>query len=110
MEHRRHAAEYEAGRARRALTSAELQALFDHADDQVVAARAGGPKGWLTAMRDAAALKIAYAMGLRRREAVMFDRATSARNAHAAEFGRHGVLYVRWGKATRAAHPSGAAC
>ena len=100
-----HAADYEGRPARRALTKPELQALFDHADDQVVAARASGRKGWLTAMRDAAALKIAYGWGLRRRELVMLELGDFGTNPHAPEFGGHGVLYVRWGKANKGSPP-----
>jgi hypothetical protein len=53
-----HVADYEGRPGRRALTKVELQALFDHADDEVARARARGRKGWLTAMRDATALKV----------------------------------------------------
>jgi hypothetical protein len=51
-----HAADYEGRPSRRSLTRVELQALFDHADQQVAAARTAGRKGWLAAMRDSAAL------------------------------------------------------
>ena len=100
-----HATDYEARPGRRALTRAELQALFDHADDQVAAARTSGRKGWLTAMRDAVALKTAYAWGLRRRELAMLELADFGRNPHATEFGDHGVIYVRWGKASKGSAP-----
>jgi len=100
-----HAADYEGRPGRRALTKVELQALFDHADDQVAVARASGRKGWLTAMRDAAALKVAYGWGLRRRELVMLELGDFGANPHAPEFGTHGVLYVRWGKASKGSTP-----
>jgi integrase/recombinase XerC len=100
-----HAADYEGRPGRRALTKPELQRLFDHADDQVAAARSSGRKGWLTAMRDCAALKVAYAWGLRRRELVMLELADFGTNPHAPEFGAHGVVYVRWGKASRGSPP-----
>lgn len=88
-----HASDYEGRPGRRALTKLELQKLFDHADEQVAAARCGGRKGWLTAMRDAVALKVAYAWGLRRRELAMLEVTDFGTNPHAPEFGAHGVLY-----------------
>jgi site-specific recombinase XerD len=100
-----HVADYEGRPARRALTKPELQRLFDHADDQVAAARASGRKGWLAALRDSAALKVAYAWGLRRREVVMLELADLGTNPHAPEFGQRGVLYVRWGKASKGSPP-----
>ena len=100
-----HTADYEGRSGRRALTKTELQALLDYADDQVAAARTSGRKGWLTAMRDAAALKVAYGWGLRRRELVMLDLADFGANPHAPEFGAYGVLYVRWGKASKGSPP-----
>ena len=98
-----HAAEYEPGR--RALAKRELQELFDYADERVAHARERGRKGWLTALRDAAALKTAYAFGLRRRELVMLDLADFGANPHAPEFGDYGVVYVRWGKAGKGSPP-----
>ena len=64
-----------------------------------------GRKGWLTALRDTAALKTAYAFGLRRRELVMLDLADFGANPHAPEFGGYGVVYVRWGKASKGGPP-----
>lgn len=96
-----HSADYEGRPARRALTKVELQRLFDHADEQVAAARAGGRKGWLAAMRDSAAMKVPYAWGLRRRELVMLELADIGNKPEASEFGTYGVLYLRWGKAAR---------
>jgi hypothetical protein len=58
-----HAADHEGRPGRRALTKRELQRLFDHADDQVAAARTSGRKGWLPALRDSVALKVAYGWG-----------------------------------------------
>ncbi|MFI5694837.1 hypothetical protein ACIA58_23480 [Kribbella sp. NPDC051586] len=55
-----HVADSEAEPARRAFTRAELQALFDHADDEVARQRALGHKRWLPTFRDATILKIAY--------------------------------------------------
>jgi len=100
-----HAADYEGDPGRRALARRELQELFDYADEQVRHARERGRKGWLTALRDAAALKTAYAFGLRRRELVMLDLADLGTNPHAPEFGGYGVVYVRWGKASKGSPP-----
>lgn len=100
-----HAADYEGRPGRRALTKRELQQLFDHADDQVAAARASGRKGWLTAMRDSVALKVAYAWGLRRRELVMLELPDLGTNPHAPEFGDRGVVYVRWAKSSKGSPP-----
>jgi len=101
----RHVADYEGRPGRRALTKVELQRLFDYADDQVAAARTSGRKGWLAALRDATALKVTYAWGLRRREVIMLDLADFGANPHAPEFGDQGVLYVRWGKASKGSPP-----
>ena len=101
-----HVADYEGRPARRSLTRVELQRLFDHADEQVAAARTAGRKGWLAALRDSAALKVAYAWGLRRRELVMLELADIGSNPKAPEFGTYGVLYIRWGKASRGGAPS----
>lgn len=100
-----HATDHEGRSGRRALTKGELQRLFDHADDQVAAARSSGRKGWLAAMRDSVALKVGYAWGLRRRELVMLELSDFGTNPHAPEFGEHGVLYVRWGKASKGSPP-----
>lgn len=100
-----HVADYEGGPGRRSLTKPELQKLFDHADAQVARLRQLGRKGWLTALRDATALKTAYAFGLRRRELVMLELADLGFNPRAPEFGAYGVLYVRWGKASAGSAP-----
>lgn len=100
-----HVAEHEGRPARRALTKPELQRLFDHADDQVAAARSSGRKGWLAALRDSVALKCAYAWRLRRHELVMLEIADFGINPQALEFGDYGVLYVRWGKASKGSPP-----
>ncbi|MFB7467036.1 tyrosine-type recombinase/integrase [Streptomyces sp. NPDC056224] len=100
-----HVAEYEGRPGRRALTKVELQQFFDYADDQAAAARTSGRKGWLPAMRDATAMKATYAWGLRRREVIKLDLADFGRNPHAPEFGDLGVVYVRWGKASKGSAP-----
>ena len=94
------------GRARlRAFSPEEAQALFDAADDLVVATRARGRKGWLACFRDATVLKVAYAWGLRRREVRMLDVSDFGANPSAPQFGRLGVVRVRHGKAMKGSAP-----
>ena len=100
-----HVADHEARPAVRPLTRAEVQALFDLADDHVDFARSSKRKGWLTLFRDATLFKVIYAYGLRRREAAMLDLHDFTRNPKALEFGRYGVCNVRWGKASRGSQP-----
>jgi integrase/recombinase XerC len=78
-----------------------MPGLFDYADERAAHARERSRKGWLTALRDTAALKTAYAFGLRRRELVMPGLADFGANPHAPESGGYGVVYVRWGKASK---------
>ena len=100
-----HVQQNEADPRKRAFTLDELQALFDHADEQAVRVRGGGRKGWLPVFRDAAALKVAYGFGLRRTEAAMLDVADLGPNPHAPEFGEYGVCQVRFGKAMKGSPP-----
>lgn len=100
-----HVADTESEPTKRAFTRAELQALFDHADEQVARKRALGRKGWLSAFRDATLLKVAYSYGTRRTETRMLDVADFGRNPAATEFGEYGVLYVRHGKAKKGSPP-----
>ena len=83
MEHRGARPGVRSRPAKRAFTRDELQAFFDHADDQVARIRAAGRKGWLPAFRDATLFKIAYAFGLRRNETRMLDLADFGPNPHA---------------------------
>ncbi|MFF2313535.1 hypothetical protein ACFVVJ_26385 [Streptomyces albidoflavus] len=100
-----HTQECEAQAPKRAFTRDELQAFFDHADDQVERVRRRGRKGWLPAFRDAMLFKTAYAFGLRRNETRMPDTADFGRNPEGAEFGDFGVCYVRHGKAKKGSPP-----
>jgi site-specific recombinase XerD len=100
-----HVADSESEPSKRAYTRDELQALFDHADDQVARKRALGRKGWLAAFRDATLLKVAYSYGTRRQETQMLDAADFGRNPDGVEFGEYGVVYVRHGKAQRGSPP-----
>ena len=101
----RHVVDYEGDPRRRPLTPRELQALFDHADDEVGRVAASGRKGSLAAFRDATLLKVVYGWGLRRNEAVKLDLADLYASAGTARFGRYGALHVRWGKASRGSPP-----
>lgn len=89
----------------RPFTRHELQDFFDAADSLVADARTRGHKGWWPAFRDATLFKMAYAYGLRVREATMVDVADLSPNPSAAEFGRFGVVAVRYGKAMRGSPP-----
>jgi integrase/recombinase XerC len=100
-----HVADSEADAAKRAFTRDELQALFDHADDQVAQKRGLGRKGWWSAFRDATIFKTAYGYGTRRRETAMLDMADFGRNPDGPEFGEYGVCYVRYGKAQKGSPP-----
>lgn len=81
-----HVADVESEPTRRAFTQAELQDLFDFADEQVARKRAFGRKGHLAAFRDATMLKVAYSFSLRRAEARMLDVTDFGRNPAAAEY------------------------
>lgn len=100
-----HVADSEADAAKRAFTRQELQALFDHADEQVTRSRERGRKGWVSAFRDATILKTAYGYGTRRRETAMLDVADFGRNPDGPEFSGYGVCYVRHGKAQKGSPP-----
>src|SRR6266511_200494 len=100
-----HLADYEGDPRRRPLTYDEVQALFDAADGQVEQIRQRKRKGAVTAMRDAAMLKTVYAYGLRRRECCCLDLADLRRNPTAAQFGRFGAMFVRFGKSSRGGEP-----
>ncbi len=67
--------------------------------------RERGRKGALTALRDAALLKTVYAYGLRRREAYGLDLADRRHSPTAAQYGRYGAWFVRWGKASKGGPP-----
>jgi integrase/recombinase XerD len=100
-----HVTDYEGKPGRRPLTYDEVQALFDAADGRVEEARARRRKGVLAAMRDAAALKTAYAFGLRRREVCGLDVADLRRHPKVPDYGRFGALFVRWGKSSSGSAP-----
>jgi integrase/recombinase XerD len=62
-------------------------------------------KGWHAALRDSVIFKTTYAWGLRNNEVRHLQAVDFARNPHAREFGRFGVLHVRFGKAMRGSAP-----
>jgi site-specific recombinase XerD len=96
-----HVQDNEQSPAKRAFTKNELQDFFDHADDKVTLIAASARKGWLPAYRDTVMFKLAYSYGLRFNELRHLQTVDFARNPHACEFGRYGVVHVRYGKAKR---------
>lgn len=102
---RLHLSQYEGRPEARPFTREELQRFFDYADDQVERAVAAKRKGALAAYRDATVFKVIYAWGLRRTETAKLDLADWGRNPAAPEFGRFGMLHVRYGKAKRGQPP-----
>jgi integrase/recombinase XerD len=98
----RHTADDDVPPGRRSLTLDELQKLFDAADDIVDEEYAARSKGWLPAMRDSLAFKVAYAYGLRRRELAMLEYVDFGPNPHIPKYGGFGALQVRWARERRA--------
>jgi len=96
---------YEGRPEARPFTRGELQRFLDYADDQVERAVRAKRKGVLAAYRDATLFKVIYAWGLRRTEASKLDLIDFGRNAEAPEFGRYGMLNVRFGKAAKGQAP-----
>ncbi|MBB1036827.1 tyrosine-type recombinase/integrase [Dietzia natronolimnaea] len=100
-----HVQENESRPDKRAFTKREIQDFFDHADDQVSTIAASGRKGWLPAYRDSVMFKLAYSYGLRFNELAHLQTVDFARNPHAKEFGKFGVVNVRYGKAKKGSPP-----
>lgn len=100
-----HLNDYEGSPEARPLTREELQRFLDFADDQVERAVKAGRKGVLAAYRDATLFKVIYGWGLRRTETSKLDLGDWGRNPAAPEFGRYGMLHVRYGKAVRGQPP-----
>lgn len=61
--------------------------------------------GWLPAYRDATMFKVAYSYGLRLIELRHLQTVDFSGNAHAREFGRYGVVQVRYCKAKKGSPP-----
>src|SRR5271169_5329718 len=100
-----HLNDYEGSPEARPLTRQELQRFLDYADEQVERAVKAQRKGALAAYRDATLFKVVYGWGLRRTETSKLDLADWGRNPAAPEFGRYGMLHVRYGKAVRGQPP-----
>ncbi len=100
-----HLNDYEGSPEARPLSRAELQRFLDYADEQVDRAARAKRKGALAAYRDATLFKVVYGWGLRRTETARLDLADWGRNPAAPEFGRFGMLHVRYGKAVRGQPP-----
>lgn len=100
-----HVQDNESDPKKRAFTKLELQEFFDYSDDQVALIAASGRKGYLPAYRDSVMFKLAYSYGLRFNELRHLQTIDFARNPHAKEFGRHGLVHVRYGKAKRGSAP-----
>ncbi len=100
-----HLNDYEGSPEARPFTREELQRFIDYADDQVDRAVTAKRKGALAAYRDATMFKVIYGWGLRRTETAKLDLADWGRNPAAPEFGRFGMLHVRYGKAVRGQPP-----
>ena len=101
-----HLNDYEGNPDERPFTREELQRFFDCADDQVGRAVRSKRKGALAAYRDATLFKLMYGWGLRRTETSKLDVADWGRNPETPEFGRYGMLHVRFGKAKRGQAPT----
>ena len=100
-----HLNDYEGRPEARPFTREEIQRFLDYADDQVERAVRAKRKGALAAYRDATVFKVIYGWGLRRTEAAKLDVVDFGRNPKAPQFGRYGVLNVRYGKAKRGQPP-----
>jgi len=100
-----HDDEFEGLPERRPLTYDEIQTLFDYCDDRYGSIRKARKKGALAAARDSAYLKTVYAYGLRRNAACRLAIFDFHRNPKVKEYGRFGMLHVRYGKAKRGGAP-----
>jgi len=96
---------YEGNPEARPFTREELQRFIDYADDQVDRAVRARRKGVLAAYRDATLFKVMYGWGLRRTETSKLDLVDWGTNPAAPQFGRYGMLHVRYGKAKRGQPP-----
>jgi site-specific recombinase XerD len=100
-----HLTEFEGQPTVRPLTREELVVFFEFCDARVRELRRLRRKGSLAALRDAVLFKTIYAWGLRRQEAARLDVRDFSRNPSLPEFGRYGLLGVRYGKASRGGSP-----
>ena len=102
-----HVQGYDGRPTKRPYTREELDALFEHADQEVERIATSGRKGWQPAYRDAVMMKIAYGYGLRFNELRHLQTVDFARNPHAREFGKFGICKVRYGKSRRSSPHKG---
>jgi site-specific recombinase XerC len=100
-----HLNDYEGNPEARPFSREELQRFFDYADEQVDRAVRAKRKGALAAYRDATLFKVVYGWGLRHTETSKLDVCDWGRNPAAPDFGRFGMLHVRYGKAVRGQPP-----
>ncbi|MGH3952816.1 MAG: tyrosine-type recombinase/integrase [Mycobacterium sp.] len=100
-----HLLDYEGSPGRRPATREELQLLFDYSDAQVERALTSGRKGALRAYRDATIFKTLYGWGFRCGELSKLDLTDLHSNSHSPEFGKYGVIQIRWGKASNGSPP-----
>ena len=101
-----HVQDAEADPRKRAFTVDELQALFDHADEQVSRRPRRRAQGLAAGVPGRGALfKVAYGFGLRRTEAAMLDPLTSAPTRTRRSSASYGVCQVRFGKAMKGSPP-----
>ena len=100
-----HLSGYEGSPEARPFTREEIQRFLDYADEQVERAVRARRKGALAAYRDATIFKVLYGWGLRRTECARLDLCDWGRNPATPEFGRFGMLGVRYGKAKRGQPP-----
>lgn len=100
-----HLQDYEGLPGRRPMSREEIQKVLDRADQIVEDCLSAHRKGALPAYRDATMLKVIYGWGLRINEAVHLDETDFYANPHAPEFGRFGVLQVRYGKSSAGSAP-----
>ena len=101
-----HVQQNEADPGKRAFTRDELQAFFDHADEQVVRIR--GRRAARAGCRRSATPRCSRSPTRSGCGATRPGCSTSSdfgRNPHGAEFGEYGVCYVRHGKAKKGSPP-----
>ncbi|MGH2926683.1 MAG: tyrosine-type recombinase/integrase, partial [Solirubrobacteraceae bacterium] len=96
---------YEGNPEARPFTREEIQRFLDYADAQVDRAVKARRKGALAAYRDATIFKVLYGWGLRRTECARLDLCDWAHNPAAPDFGRFGMVQVRYAKAKRGQPP-----
>ena len=101
-----HVQQAEGDPVKRAFTVDELQAFFDHADEQVRRVRGRGPQGLAAGVPGRGRCsRSPTGSGCAAPRPQMLDLADLGTNPHAAEFGDYGLCRVRFGKAGRGSPP-----